>query len=420
VSNFDVAGEQFVPFSLTPDQLGQHLEQLGYEFPEPECITLKRAHDYQQDFGGATNRASYDLNAVIEEKPDGTVTGTATVGGAGWGRGPTNYIEYGADGTYEVTGRRNGDMFVLDLDGALLGWDTIGGLGRLGPQHYSWTIEAGPLDENGVWEDRVEQTECIGEQEFIRCAPGSRLQTTSVLKEEKPREGGPGDGAESLPGGGTVAAGDGGGEDTGGVATLASALAGGDIFARRLAAESLGALGPQAAPSVDALVQATGADDSTLQRLAATALGHIGPEAAPAVPSLRRLLGHEDARARIAASVALWKVGGTADAAVPILTEAIGSQEPQVIAAAAAAAGSLGTAGEALVAPLRQLLDPSHPWTFRVNAASSLWQITGDTDRSVLIDALEDGTPPAQVAAAEALARIAAAERDVAPRQPGR
>lgn len=63
-------------------------------------------------------------------------------------------------------------------------------------------------------------------------------------------------------------------------------------------------------------------DDSVLVcRLAAEALGKLGEDAAPSVGKLIELLRHEDGHVRVAAAQALGQIGPDAEAAVPALTK---------------------------------------------------------------------------------------------------
>ncbi len=89
----------------------------------------------------------------------------------------------------------------------------------------------------------------------------------------------------------------------------------GSDWDRQRAAETLGAIGPKAAPAVPALVEALGdvpsGDDFNLgqdRQAAAIALGRIGPAAKAAAPALRKALSDPRLRVRRAAVEALEKI----------------------------------------------------------------------------------------------------------------
>jgi HEAT repeat protein len=90
-------------------------------------------------------------------------------------------------------------------------------------------------------------------------------------------------------------------------APLAMCLQDPDKAVRRLAADTLGSLGPDAATAVEALINVLN-DDQVIGH-AAAALGQIGLQAAPAVPALAKVLSHEFVEYRCAAAAALAQIG---------------------------------------------------------------------------------------------------------------
>ncbi len=86
-----------------------------------------------------------------------------------------------------------------------------------------------------------------------------------------------------------------------------------DVYARRLAAESLGKMGAEAKSAVSTLTDVTKDRDKETRLAAIRALGQIGPEAKSAVPTLTDLADREKTRdrdVRDAASMALRQIRG--------------------------------------------------------------------------------------------------------------
>jgi HEAT repeat protein len=92
---------------------------------------------------------------------------------------------------------------------------------------------------------------------------------------------------------------------------LMEALADSNDLVREHAAESLGDLGPAAAPAVGRLTETLKDPYVKARRDAARALGLIGPAAKPAVPALQSLAKDDpEAIVRQAAEIAVKKLGG--------------------------------------------------------------------------------------------------------------
>jgi len=79
-----------------------------------------------------------------------------------------------------------------------------------------------------------------------------------------------------------------------------------------------------------ALIAALADSDSRVRELAAQAIGAIGPEASPAVPALIALLGSAEEGSRNSACIALTGIGPRARAALPALRNALSDPSPDV------------------------------------------------------------------------------------------
>jgi outer membrane protein assembly factor BamB len=162
---------------------------------------------------------------------------------------------------------------------------------------------------------------------------------------------------------------------------LRRALRDDDAMVAGDAARALGALGPKARPSVDALVNTLRShEDAYVRVYAAEALASIGPNASTATPALAEALDDPIPGVRWAACEALASIGPAARAAVPRLIEALKDEFLYVRIFAAGALGSIGpkahSAREALMASAN---DPA----LRSEAEWALRRITGvKSDRS--------------------------------------
>jgi HEAT repeat protein len=79
-----------------------------------------------------------------------------------------------------------------------------------------------------------------------------------------------------------------------------------------------------------ALIAALADSDARVKELAAQAVGAIGPEASPAVPALIALLGSADEGSRNSACIGLTGIGPSAREALPELRKAISDRSPDV------------------------------------------------------------------------------------------
>src|SRR5262249_44512260 len=106
---------------------------------------------------------------------------------------------------------------------------------------------------------------------------------------------------------------------------------------RAQAAESLGDLGPLAAPATDELIAVLQDSDPRVQAESIIALGKIGPAARAAVPALLRILKGDDARLIERAIETTGEIGPDSAEAVPRLVEILKGDDPSRAIAAALA-----------------------------------------------------------------------------------
>jgi HEAT repeat protein len=109
---------------------------------------------------------------------------------------------------------------------------------------------------------------------------------------------------------------------------------------REAATRALGALGHEQG-TVVALCRVLEDESSDLRRIAAETLGEIGPGAEAAVPALIQALGDESAAVRRAAAAALEEIGPAAAEAVPALIQALTDEGYGVVSAALQALQSI-------------------------------------------------------------------------------
>ena len=94
-------------------------------------------------------------------------------------------------------------------------------------------------------------------------------------------------------------------------------------YVRKIAAQTLGYIGPQASPAVPALLKALKDKKWYVRRSAAKALGNIGPEASAAVPELMKALKDEKWAVRESVAKTLGQMGSKAKIAIPALIGAL-------------------------------------------------------------------------------------------------
>ena len=124
---------------------------------------------------------------------------------------------------------------------------------------------------------------------------------------------------------------------------------------REKSAETLAAIGPAAAPAVNALLSCLDDKDAYVSGKAVEALSRIGT---PALPGLIGTLRAGTANARWAATIALAKMGPVASSAVPALVHTLTDSGDLVRWGSVMALGNIGTnAREAVPALLNALSD---------------------------------------------------------------
>jgi len=190
-----------------------------------------------------------------------------------------------------------------------------------------------------------------------------------------------------------------------------------DVVPRRVAAETLGALGPHAAPVSTAIVRQSITDPEPLVRYALLdALERIGWECADHVPVFGSLLDHPDQIVQARAAWALGRVGPAAAPAVPALA-AVAADEGRLVDprwSAVVALGRLGPVSGAAVPTLLGLLSDSDA-DMREASARSLGAISEDrTVVSGLIAASRDRDQLVREGAAVGLGAIGPPAADAA------
>ncbi|WP_197443720.1 HEAT repeat domain-containing protein [Maioricimonas rarisocia] len=141
------------------------------------------------------------------------------------------------------------------------------------------------------------------------------------------------------------------------------------------AADILMLLRSEASPAVPALIRAAQHDSPRMRRIAATTLGTIGPRADAAIPVLGELILFDEAEdVRDAAAIAL---AGLGDPAIPALLTLIEDQDVDVRWRAADALGRLPSGPPAVEEALEKAIAEDEP-VVRITALESLWSLTRD------------------------------------------
>jgi HEAT repeat protein len=144
-----------------------------------------------------------------------------------------------------------------------------------------------------------------------------------------------------------------------------------DAEVRRVAAQALGHIGPQAHAAVPALTGALADPDPLVRLAAADTLGKIGPAAVDAVPALAELLKTDEP---VLLLKAIRKLRGVNQAAIPALVATLAHADAEARENAAEALGEIGPAAREAAPALRALLeDPNEK--VRTEAARALERI---------------------------------------------
>jgi len=174
---------------------------------------------------------------------------------------------------------------------------------------------------------------------------------------------------------------------------------------RSRAVWALGRIGPAARAAVTTLVPLV--DDPALSWRAIDALGGIGPPAEPAVPRLVRALADTSGSVRWRAAQALGAIGAGARAATPALLAALGDAEGNVRLAAAEAAVRV-EADAHVLAPALARASRDEDGRVRVAALHGLAQLGGRSraELPAIIEATRDPDPIVRAAAAHAVKHV--------------
>jgi HEAT repeat protein len=152
-----------------------------------------------------------------------------------------------------------------------------------------------------------------------------------------------------------------------------------DAALRRLAAEGLGIIGPDAANAIPALIRAAGSDDDNLRRHAIVALGAMGERGVPALPTFVHALAFDSSPAiRDAAADAMARIG---PGAVPVLIGLLDDNDAEVRWRAAIALGTMSALARSALPRLEHALQDGTD-EVRISAAESIWKIEPTADRA--------------------------------------
>ena len=176
---------------------------------------------------------------------------------------------------------------------------------------------------------------------------------------------------------------------------------------------ALGHIGPDAEVAVPALREALSANrdtenpkyvaamalgDKYTRRFAAQAIGRIGAGAKEAMPDLRRAMQSKDASLRVAAALALWQVAEDR-AAIDVISKMLAADDVNAAHEAALAMTHLGSAGRPAVGDLIRALE-SGTEDVRRSAARALGQL-GPVATAALTEALGSSSVSVRRAAAQ-------------------
>jgi HEAT repeat protein len=229
------------------------------------------------------------------------------------------------------------------------------------------------------------------------------------------------------------------------IAGLIDALGAEPDSARRMAAASLGAIGPAAVP---ALLEALQGENKKVRPMAVLALGKIGTNSEAVLPVLIKVLSDADKEVRAAAVDAVMEIGPEAGAAVPAvvsavtdeasrgwviydmldkigpapkdavpaLVDALKSRNKNVCECAAEALGQMGRAAKDAVPALKELLAGPDARIAGVVAPAALFRITADAEvLTTLCQALKHDDLDVRMGAIKAIGEIGPAAGAAVP-----
>lgn len=202
------------------------------------------------------------------------------------------------------------------------------------------------------------------------------------------------------------------------LAELKAGLASNDADRRMEAVAGVADLGPLAAGLVPELTRLLATDDLAMKVDVITALGEIGEGAAQAVPKLRELTRAQEILVRHAAWTALRMMAPASRTAAPDLDRGLADPElvVRIAAAQTAIAFDPGTGPQRIIVALKVLAEALKQDSAELchEAAQSL-TMAGPLGVPVLVEAVQSGSPAAQIAALDALARLGADARPAIP-----
>ena len=158
---------------------------------------------------------------------------------------------------------------------------------------------------------------------------------------------------------------------------------------------------PEKSESEPQHISAIAVGDKYTRRFAAQALGRIGAAAKPVAPDLRRAMASDDASLRVAAALALWNVAAD-PAAIEVLSKMLASDDVNAAHEAALAFTQIGSAGRPAISTLVRALN-SNTEDVRRSAARALGQL-GPVALPALTEGLTSKTAGVRRAAAQGFA----------------
>jgi HEAT repeat protein len=206
------------------------------------------------------------------------------------------------------------------------------------------------------------------------------------------------------------------------VPALIEALSHKDVATRKVAARTLGELGPLAQDSFAPLAKALNDPEEWIRWNVVRAIGRVGAEPKSVVPLLERIFrsGKEEKFIRAAALEGLHNADPNGTLVIPTLVEALKDADGEIVAAAAQALGKFGSKARPAVVDLKDALSTNKQrWTayydfgftvpVRIDVIRALAEIGPDAELAVpsLTGIMNDDTDStAQIWAAAALVRI--------------
>jgi len=164
------------------------------------------------------------------------------------------------------------------------------------------------------------------------------------------------------------------------IGVMASAFRDSEEYAKLVAGDNLGAIGPEAVKALPTLVQALGDEYDNVRNRAATAIGRIGPKAKAVVPDLLRARGRVEKRRRpVNVTIAITQIGQDA---VPALLDGLKDGSKAVRQVSVFALAAIGPPGALEAIPRLGEMLTCPDADERVMVAAALWKLRRD-DRAL-------------------------------------